>query len=60
MPQFQNNDQLNKENSNSRSSRISLGVHSMPKTNEKSFKAWFIISGVVVVVIIAIFLLLVI
>lgn len=60
MPESQNLKELNKGNNKPSSSRISLGVHSMPKTSEKSFKSWFLIAGVMVVIIIALFLLIVI
>ncbi|HZJ41669.1 MAG TPA: hypothetical protein VFD51_01475 [Patescibacteria group bacterium] len=39
--------------------RVSLGVHSMPKTSEKSFKSWFLLGGFILIIIIALFLLLV-
>ena len=41
-------------------SRVSLDVHSMPKTSEKSFKSWFLLGGAMLIIIIALFLLLVI
>ncbi len=33
----------------SRLSRLSIGVHSMPKTSESSLKLWFILGGVILV-----------
>jgi hypothetical protein len=32
-----------------RLSRLSIGVHSMPKTSEKSLKLWFVLGGVILV-----------
>jgi len=32
-----------------RLSRLSIGVHSMPKTSEKSLKLWFILGGVILI-----------
>lgn len=60
MSQSQNSNLDKKGVSKPSSSRLSLGVHSMPRTSEKSFKSWFVIAGVMVVIIIALFLLLVI
>jgi hypothetical protein len=32
-----------------RLSRLSIGVHSMPRTSEKSLKIWFVLGGVILV-----------
>ncbi|MFA6514326.1 MAG: hypothetical protein WCT50_03525 [Patescibacteria group bacterium] len=32
-----------------RLSRLSIGVHSMPKTSEKSLKLWFILGGIILI-----------
>lgn len=40
------------------SSHLSLGVHSMPKTSEKSFKTWFLLGGFILIIMITIFVVL--
>jgi len=39
----------NKLNSQTPTSRLNIGVHSMPKTSAGSLKLWFILGGVILV-----------
>lgn len=39
--------------------KMALNVHSMPKTNEKSFKLWFILGGLIFVLIVVLILILI-
>jgi hypothetical protein len=41
------------------SSKVALGIHSMPKTDKKSFKSWILLGAVILIIIIALFLVLV-
>ena len=54
-----NNPKPGESAKNNSLSRVSLDVHSMPRTREKSFKSWFLLGGVILCIIIALFLLLV-
>lgn len=60
MNDFQDDIKIENKNIKKGSNRVSLGVHSMPKTSEKSFKSWFLLGGAMLIIIIALFLLLVI
>lgn len=41
------------------SPKLSLGVHFMPKTSEKSFQTWFVIGALIFILIIVILLILI-